>query len=111
MSKTNETTQKGDAAQPAGPRVVPLSRPLIDQEGKEHTQLTLTDPNSNAYDRIGDPYVMLSVDNGRGGGMEINRGRLLSYVSDVTGIHRPLLLTMTRRDMQRVTDEMFGFFA
>ncbi|KIP12934.1 mu-like prophage FluMu gp41 family protein [Burkholderia sp. MSHR3999] len=105
----SETKNKASTA--AEERVVELSRPLIDQEGKEHTKLVLRDPNSAAYDRIGDPFVMLSIDNGRAGGVEVNRGRLLSYVAEVTGIHRPLLLTMSRSDMTAVTDAMFAFFA
>lgn len=90
-------------------KVVPLSRPLVDQDGKEHTSLTLKEPGSAAYVRIGDPYHTLVLD-GKTAGVEQNRGRLLSYVAEVTGIHQPLLLTMHFKDIQKVTDAMFNFF-
>ncbi|MBC8729984.1 phage tail assembly protein [Paraburkholderia sp. UCT2] len=90
-------------------RVVTLSTPLVDQDGKEHTSLTLKEPGGAAYVKIGDPYHTLMID-GKNMGVEQNRERLLSYAAEVTGIHRPLLLTMSFKDIQKVTDAMFVFF-
>jgi hypothetical protein len=92
-----------------GEKVVPLSRPLVDQDGKEHTALTLRMPGGAAFVKIGDPYLMIMLDGGKQA-FDQNRERLLSYVAEVTGIHRPLLLTMHFKDIQNVTDVMFTFF-
>ncbi|NUX55921.1 phage tail assembly protein [Paraburkholderia youngii] len=90
-------------------RVVTLTKPVIDQDGKEHTSLTLKEPGGAAYVKIGDPYHTLMID-GKNMGVEQNRERLLSYVAEVTGVHRPLLLTLNLKDIQAVTDAMFLFF-
>jgi hypothetical protein len=94
----------------AGENAVPLLRPLIDQDGNEHTSLTLKEPTGAAYVRIGDPFNVVMVDGGKSQAIDQNRERLLSYVAEVTGIHRPILLTMHFKDILNVTDEMFRFF-
>jgi hypothetical protein len=106
---TEKREQSGVLAESPDTKVVPLSRPLLDQEGKEYTSLTLKVPSGAAFVRIGDPFHIIMVD-GKTQGFEQNRDRLLSYVAEVTGIHRPLLLAMPIADMKKVTDEMFGFF-
>ncbi|WP_345815262.1 phage tail assembly protein [Paraburkholderia sp. PREW-6R] len=97
-----------DASQSQDEKVVKLSRPVIDQNGKQHGSLTLREPSGAAYEKIGDAYHMLMID-GKQSGIELNRARLLSYVAEVTQIHRPLLVTMPLRDIRAVTDEMFAF--
>ncbi|QCP50156.1 hypothetical protein FAZ95_13795 [Trinickia violacea] len=103
-------TKQGTMVDESGEVIVPLSKPLIDQEGKSHDKLVLKDPDTTTFVKIGDPFRMVPVDDGRSSSVELNRDRLLSYVSAVTGIHRPLLLTMSRKDISAVTDKMFSFF-
>ncbi|SDR52916.1 phage tail assembly protein [Paraburkholderia tuberum] len=98
-----------EALEPRAERVVALSKPVVDQDGVEHATLTLTQPNGQAYLKIGDPWTPVFGDEGQRG-IETNRSRLIAYVSDVTGIHRPILARMPFRDIQKVTDEMMLFF-
>jgi len=87
---------------------VKLSKPIVDQNGTELSELTLKEPSGEDYLRIGDPYRFL-----QSAGQplfELNRERLLEYVAASTGVHLPLLKRASMRDIRALTDRMFSDF-
>ncbi|MGH1542350.1 MAG: phage tail assembly protein [Arenicella sp.] len=87
---------------------VKLSRPLVDQEGKEHTEIVLSEPTGSQWDAIGKPFsVFMKGDQQI---VDISNTRLTNYVSAVSGIDQAVLRSLPLSDLQKLQDEMMNFF-
>ncbi len=87
---------------------VPLSKPLVDQEGKEHKEIILCEPTGSQWDAIGKPFSF--VMKGDQQTIELSNTRLTDYVSAVSGIDQALLRSLPLPDLQKLQDEMMSFF-
>lgn len=87
---------------------VKLSKPLMDQDGKEHKELVLTEPTGRQWDAIGNPIKMSMSDGEQF--VVVDNKKLTQYVSEVTGVHEASIYKLPFSELQKVQNEMMTFF-
>lgn len=108
-SSVNDAIPLPDNALPDGVIArITLKKPITDQEGNAIKVLEIKEPTGADYVRIGDPFNMSPTANG-GFSMQTNTKNMLAYLAACTGVHGPLLQTLSVKDLMRATGAIAGF--
>lgn len=87
--------------------IISLSKPIVDNNGNNVSELTITEPTTADYVQLGDPWSMSLKD----GEQSIKQDMAVSfkYLSNCTGIQTALLQALSMKDARQAVQVIGNF--